>query len=356
MNPERILEIELSGKCNLKCVMCVQATGFDGRLLSISEFGKILESENGNYNTITLHGAGEVLLSPVFEDALKLIPEDKTIHFLSNGTKLDNEKTELVLKYAHRISVINVSIDAATFETYQDIRGADFVKTVTNLKTFINVREARKLSTPKIVLNFTAMKRNINEIPSMVLLASALDKEVHVWPLLDAPQYLEGDWRIKRKEYTFDYDQECIRGEMNELYDTRCSQAQILADTMGVKFWKHTFYNGPTVQEKINDCAVPKYNSVYYSSGKVKHCCLQTKEVFDWRKEGVQDLANHPRTQEIISLMEKGVIPKECHKAGCNYVRGKSATEDTEIDFEVSWIKNSVGLPSSYIGSSKIVK
>lgn len=352
---DRILEIELNGKCNLRCVMCPQAVGYDGRQITLDDFVNILMLEDNNYDVLTLHGAGEVLLSPIFEDVIDLVPEGKEVRFLSNGTMLSDDKIAAILKYHKKISVINVSIDSCLVDTYKKIRGDDFIKVCNNLIKFKRARERMGVLTPRIILNFTAMKENLGEIPSVPLLAGALDSEVHVWPLLDAAQYLKGGWVVKRGDYIFSYDDQCIRGHLLDVYKERVDQGKELAESLEVKLWEHSFYNDCSTELSVRDCGVPKYNSIYYSNGDVKHCCLQTKEVFNWMDTPGISLSSHKRHQEIIDLMRRDIIPAECHQAGCNYVRGHDS-DDGYVSHKVGFIEKSKKLPSMYIGDYKVRK
>jgi MoaA/NifB/PqqE/SkfB family radical SAM enzyme len=69
---------------------------------------------------------------------------------------------------------INVSLDAATPDTYRKIRGADFNAVLNNIRNFVHIRDQLGSKAPLLYLNMTLMRANIEELPLFIELVSQL--------------------------------------------------------------------------------------------------------------------------------------------------------------------------------------
>jgi len=257
------IEIELTGKCNLACVMCPQVFGYDGRHLTIDEM-KSFSSLFIEAKEVTLHGAGEIFLSPILKETLDIIPEDTPIYFLTNGQLLNQKNSNIILGRSN-IKRIMVSLDAYSDEKYKFIRGGNVNKVKENLKHFILLRKKRKLSFPKIVINATVFKYNIDQLLALAKFAKELDSELHVWPLLkDAAHYTES-WKVKRGEYTFDYTKETFDSiEDKQLLKREYLLLEKYCKDNEVDLIFDAFMNLPDKAEDISTCGVPNSNRLFF--------------------------------------------------------------------------------------------
>ncbi len=82
---------------------------------------------------------------------------------------------------------INVSIDAATKQTYERIRvGSKFERVIDNIRAVNRAKEELRSDTPRVCFNVTLMRSNIEELPDIIRLAHELGVEgvgtVHMMP------------------------------------------------------------------------------------------------------------------------------------------------------------------------------
>ena len=92
---------------------------------------------------------------------------------VTNGTLLDEEKITAMLQA--RLSRLVVSIDGATAATYESIRvGANFERLIHNLRLLQRMKTEQRRSRPLLRFNFVMMRRNIEELPSLIQLADQL--------------------------------------------------------------------------------------------------------------------------------------------------------------------------------------
>ncbi len=134
-----ILELEITRRCNLKCVHCyadAKDCHFDDEL-ELEHILRVLDQavELG-IPEISLTG-GEVLLHDHFLDIIdESLIRNRNVRFVSNATLLSGESLEQLCK--RPIKLITVSLDAITPEVHDDIRGTDsHARTMRNLHSLI---------------------------------------------------------------------------------------------------------------------------------------------------------------------------------------------------------------------------
>jgi len=228
----RSLTLESSSVCNLRCVMCPQARGlvhrpkhFETRLLD-----KLLR-HLADVEDVQLHGIGEPLLSPAFWRFLETpgFPEGAHISVNTNLTVLTDDQIGTILGSC--LSMIQVSLDAATPETYAKIRGYDFGKVIHNIKRLISRRHAEGREKPAIFLNMTMMRENIEELEAFVELGHSLGVQgIVVWHMNAGEDYqitTKGGW-------TFDYKGQMLRN-YPRLSNEKLRAAIALAERLGIR-------------------------------------------------------------------------------------------------------------------------
>lgn len=172
----RRLVFELTSSCNLNCIMCGRnAAEFKPSFFDINWFNKF-EGIFDEIEEVTLMGWGEPTIHPNFSKMLEFLhSKGVRIYFCTNGMKLDKLKKEI---FEHQIDVFAVSLDGANEKTNSQIRcGSDFNHIVGSLKEIVKLKKEKKLQFPYINFVFTAMQRNLYEIPDLVRLASDIGIE-----------------------------------------------------------------------------------------------------------------------------------------------------------------------------------
>ena len=125
-----------------------------------------------NTSTLIVAGHGEVLYSPYYRQLLESGLQRESIRILSNGT-LFNETNWNWLKDKYKIIDVEISVDAATEETYKKLRGGNFTKLMDNLRMLGNLRHEGKIR--KLIFNFVIQRDNFREMPAFVRLAKKLN-------------------------------------------------------------------------------------------------------------------------------------------------------------------------------------
>jgi MoaA/NifB/PqqE/SkfB family radical SAM enzyme len=182
--------IEPTNRCNLECRTCIRHS-WEEPLGHMNEetFRSILQGLRAvdPVPTVFFGGFGEPLAHPRI---IEMISEAKSlgapVELITNGTLLTERMSmELIRAGLDRLWV---SLDGATPESYTDVRlGAALPEVLSNVRTLVSLRgsAARMCSSdggsstggvfnPEIGIVFVAMRRNLSDLPSVVLLGTRL--------------------------------------------------------------------------------------------------------------------------------------------------------------------------------------
>jgi len=158
------LEIDNIYACNLHCVHCAREyiEDFGAKRMSDDLYRKVIK-EAAAIGTRSLGFAvwGEALLDKKIFDKIAYAKScgiiDIRLH--SNGLLINEAVAEKIVDSG--ISWFSVSLDAATPETYQKVRGGDFNKAISGMTNIISVKLRKLSELPRLRVSF--VKCSINE-------------------------------------------------------------------------------------------------------------------------------------------------------------------------------------------------
>ncbi|BAY23373.1 radical SAM domain-containing protein [Calothrix sp. NIES-2100] len=146
------VRVIVGNTCNLKCVMCpyhsaelkpTHSTDFFKAKKAMSwEMMQKLAKECGEAKISILIGSiEEPILHPQLVEFIQLCRQQGVprVHITTNGQLLDQTCSQALLEAG--LTSIDISIDAATSDTYRKVRGADFNRVISNVLNFINLQE-----------------------------------------------------------------------------------------------------------------------------------------------------------------------------------------------------------------------
>lgn len=164
------IEIEVTTKCGLKCIMC-EHTYWDepARDMTWEQFTSIID-QFPNLRWIGLTGIGEGSLHKDWNQMLMLLTgRGIQVEFFDTLNFVNEEDLKLWMKLG--ISLLWVSIDAATKETYEKVRpGGDWVRVIRNIETLFRLKDERS----KVWFHYIVNKYNIDEMLRFVDMVDVL--------------------------------------------------------------------------------------------------------------------------------------------------------------------------------------
>ncbi|MBD2569853.1 radical SAM/SPASM domain-containing protein [Anabaena lutea] len=146
------VRVIVGNTCNLKCVMCPYHSAvikpthstdfFKGNKAMSWQMMQKLAKECGEAKIGILVGSiEEPILHPKIVEFVQLCKQQGVprVHITTNGQLLDKTCSQALLEAG--LTSIDISIDAATPDTYRKVRGADFNRVISNVINFIQLRD-----------------------------------------------------------------------------------------------------------------------------------------------------------------------------------------------------------------------
>jgi radical SAM protein with 4Fe4S-binding SPASM domain len=294
-----VLDIEPTTTCNLKCKMCQVPMGYLGNFhLGLDDFKRVV-GQFPHLLRIKLQGMGEPFLNRhFFEMVAHAKGKGITVGTTTNGMLVDEGKSRAILESG--LDEIYFSLDGATKETFEEIRGgAQFETVVANIKRLIEMKGM--VAAPIVGVWFVGMKSNIRELPDLVRLCRelrvdrlAVQVDMCAWGKDDLDQKVES-----------------FRLEPADLDYVR--RAQVLALELQLEFILN--------EEKIPAgklCDWPWYSAYITAESKVVPCCLiadaKVVNFGSLKEQSIQEIWNSTAYQDFRRAHLSGEIPAYCRR------------------------------------------
>ncbi len=200
-----IIVLETTTVCNLKCVHCYHGQGYTEHpdyhavFMEWDIFKKAMDEVAANKITVMrISPAGEALLHPQFLDQLAYIKElgIKPTDLTTNGLTLDLParekgkilpgKTILERMLELEIELVDISLDAATKDSYESIRvKSDYHRVWSNIHRFLYLRQKMNSKT-KLMLSIIDQPESKDEVEKFKEYWTPLVDRVIVRPYLES--------------------------------------------------------------------------------------------------------------------------------------------------------------------------
>ena len=250
-----VLFIEVTTKCNLRCFMCPHTfQEYEAKDMSLKEFEGIL-AQFPTLNMLIPQGIGEPLLC---EHIFPMISLGKSrgiaVSFNTNGTLLTADRAHALIESG--LDILSVSIDGATEETYQRIRGGgNLTKVVNNFRRMVELKSELGSKFPHLAIRTVVLKENISEIPQIVDLAISIGiTEIAIQDMIDYGGILQSSL-IDTDDYS------------------SLLHYQHKAARKGIKI---TLENFSRFQKRKRRCVSPWVSPFITREGYVTPCCIIT--------------------------------------------------------------------------------
>lgn len=168
------IEIEVTTRCNLKCIMC-EHTYWDepNSDMTFEEFKSIVD-QFPRLKWIGLTGIGESFINKDFMKILSYVKSKNVFVELYDTFYFIDEKTAREL-IEMGVDKIFISIDAATKETYERIRvGSNFDRVMNNVRNLIRLKKEMEAPFPVLSFHYIVTKLNLHEMLQYIELVNHL--------------------------------------------------------------------------------------------------------------------------------------------------------------------------------------
>jgi len=256
--------------CPLNCIMCSRASVItEASRLGFAEYKQLIDTIRPL--RVSVGDLGESLLDPDLDQKIRYTKE--------KGAVIDVVTSYVVSNFAPRalietgLDLLKVSIDGATAETYEAIRGPYFETALKHTREIIELRKKLGSRTPYVFLQFVILRYNYKEIVDYVRLAAEIGADgIDYRPLL-LDVALEGRERLigdMAAEEVYSLLQEADR--LAHTLHIR-TNARILTRSTLRHHW--ALYNGAKSKpHDLKRCILPWYSTYVAADGGVYGCCI----------------------------------------------------------------------------------
>ena len=183
VNIDRVI-VDITNKCNLKCMMCANRCDPSRNIeMPVEVFKKIAEQTFPYAQKIWLSCSYESLMHSEFNKIMGYLDTECETTLITNGTLLNEDNIELIIESG--MDWIFISFDGAKKETFDKIRnGARFEKVLSNIEMINEKKLNKNILNPELGFMVTLMMSNIIEFPEIVELARFLKiSSIHCKPV-----------------------------------------------------------------------------------------------------------------------------------------------------------------------------
>jgi MoaA/NifB/PqqE/SkfB family radical SAM enzyme len=311
--------IDLIGVCNMRppCGMCrygeVKLHAHPG--LDFDEFanyGEFLDTASIVLNC----SFGEPLLHPRLLDFIKYLHDrDKQFGMTSNGLALSKAMVERLLPYADTVNY-QVSLDAATPETYRKIRSGNFEKICRKIAYFCQRRrELGRELRATVNLCMLPMRCNRHEVRDFVRLGAELGVDRVELRELDG---FHGNKVVERNGYIFDYAAELLTKNELEACRLEAEEAgrefgiRVITQFLVTEDEYFYLFKPKELQHLPMPCTMPWYLMVAYNDGGVIPCCYFGSSIGNWREQSWEEIWNGEAWQNMRRQLAAGELADLC--------------------------------------------
>jgi len=318
----RHLQLDITTSCNLNCRMCyakkVVTDGEKHRHLTIEQFNKIFDSLHPA--SVNLAASGEPLLNPDLFEIIAYARKNKCITIIA--TNFVAADTTLIGRLVDSgPDIMKISIDGATKNVYERVRGPYYDRLVSNLKELVARLDKRTDSRLKVRFDYVMLKTNAEDIVRILEFARQM-KVSHIfyricdprgWSSVEKDELLRGSFSAVREKL-----REAVRvsGELG--MTTNAADLLSRSDE-----WRFIYEDPDAVPDTAGKpvCFLPWSQLFLSVLGDASYCCSiypshdgSLGNVFD---DSSQELWNNARWQSVRRLFRR----KENYKTfeGCRY-------------------------------------
>jgi len=182
--PNRPIHFQLEPMvgCNLKCRTCTVPSYSETKRMTIGRFRHIFDQIRPL--KIALSGAGEPFLNSDMFEIIRYARENGASVLTSTNFTVTRRRLQEFIDSG--LNLLKISLDAATPETYEKIRGRDrFEAICEDIRTLNELKSGAGSPTPALRLQFVIQRDNIHELSLLPRLAKELNADsIYLQPLM----------------------------------------------------------------------------------------------------------------------------------------------------------------------------
>ncbi len=170
------LQIPLTENCNLLCKHCPRTQKYLSKDIPFEAFQEYLSRFSADrFKKVLLSDFGEPFLRKDILRILRFVKERgfHNVEVVTTGNLMNENMRKTILEEG-LLGKLMISIESASKDLYEDIRGSDFESMKSCIGDFIQYRNQIGSKKPEVFFNAVCMKDNAHELPMIMDLAAEL--------------------------------------------------------------------------------------------------------------------------------------------------------------------------------------
>lgn len=222
---------------------------------------------------------------------------DIPFHIDTNGSRLSQERIAKLV--GSKVESINISVDAATPETFRRIRRGPtgLEQVLKNAEILVKALEAGNRQDVRVSLGFTLMRSNIHELIRLVEIASNLGIRII------QTRHLEAYENVLYAESMIHY---------RASYNLWRSHALTAGSHLGVTVNLPKSFCGMEDGKGHDYCREPWFSAVILGNGDVMACCVPGTKMGNLSEQSLEDIWNGPAYQMLRKTVNSADAPGIC--------------------------------------------
>jgi AdoMet-dependent heme synthase len=308
----------ITERCNLRCKHCYQEEGAQSEF-SLKRLREVADQIDSTLERWDMRGrialtGGEPFLKEELFPLMAYLGQKRNIHkitILTNGTLLTGQTTDR-LKTVSNLHSIQISLDGASEETHDYIRGkGSYRKAIHGLRL---LRE-RLIETR---LMFTAHRKNLHEVPSLIDLAIEEDVDTLVIErMVPAGQSSNvTDWLLTREEIQKLYELIARRSDAEYEKGTALTIWKRRSLWVNIDPERAMAADVPTQIALGNMCSIGVNSLTILGDGTILPCRRLPIPIGNLKSDSIYDIWH--KSELLWKIRDKNGLKGKCH--GCKLI------------------------------------
>jgi radical SAM protein with 4Fe4S-binding SPASM domain len=257
--------------CPLNCVMCSRDSVISqAKRMAFSDYQKLIDTIQPLQ--VSVGDLGESLFDSDLDKKIRYAKEKSAVVDVVTSYAISRIPADVLIEAG--LDVLKVSIDGATAETYEAIRGEPyFEQALQHTRALIELRKRLGRQTPYVYLQFVLQNQSYEEMIEYVRLAAEIGADrIDYKPLImdverTGRDQLVGDMTADRT-YTLlqEADQLAISLGLR-------TNAPVLTPAALQRHWA-IYYGEDSRPQDLKRCMLPWYSTYVAADGNVYGCCI----------------------------------------------------------------------------------
>ena len=337
----RVIQLELTAECNLRCVFCpLQSEARERapheRRIELADLQTTLRPLLAHAYEVELTGFGEMFCHPQLLEALRFLKDlGLTVNATSNGTQWRADELETIVDEG-LVDLLCVSLDAGAAETYARLRvGGDFHRVGENLLLLNSLKTKLGKTRPALHLSFISLVDNLHELPEVVRLASRVGAScVIVQGLFENEQTQNRGSAHSPDEPQVFADAAALAAQENVALEFWYQNKNAIGESDAVRKVQVTA-PGDANRAMVKDCSYPWERVFVKSNLDVQVCATLWEKLVlgNLRRQSMEEIWHGEPYRRLRRRLAGTRPPDEC--LTCPTKSWKLASKDDELDDRV---------------------